>query len=138
MTSGTTTKKEITSRHLKGDTELIGNRHHSAQAVGRLHEGLDQSSRIEDVAVEPGMSTSCPHRKCKAITNRTPLQFQNKLRLQEARRLMIGEDLNASTAGYRVGYEDPSHFSREYKRFFGDPPMRDVQQLRETKETASA
>jgi len=61
----------------------------------------------------------------------TPLGFQKQLRLQEARQLMIGEDLNASTVGYRVGCDDPSHVSREYRRFFGDPPMRDVEQLRE-------
>jgi AraC-like DNA-binding protein len=61
----------------------------------------------------------------------SPLQFQKRLRLQEARRLMLGEDLNAINAAYRVGYNDASHFSREYKSLFGDPPIRDVQRLRE-------
>jgi AraC-like DNA-binding protein len=60
----------------------------------------------------------------------SPLQFQKQLRLQEARRLMLGEQLDATTAGFRVGYDDTSHFSREYKRLFGDPPMRDVERLR--------
>lgn len=55
-----------------------------------------------------------------------------QLRLHEARRLMLSEDLNASTAGYRVGYDDPSHLSREYIRHFGAPPMRDVERLRVT------
>jgi AraC-like DNA-binding protein len=60
----------------------------------------------------------------------SPLQFQKQLRLQEARRLMLGEHIDAATAGYRVGYDDASHFSREYKRMFGEPPMRDVDKLR--------
>jgi len=59
------------------------------------------------------------------------LQFQKQLRLQEARRLMLGEHLDAASAGYRVGYDDASHFSREYKRLFGAPPLRDAQRLRE-------
>ena len=61
----------------------------------------------------------------------SPLQFQKQLRLQEARRLMLGEHLDAATAGYRVGYENPSYFNRDYKSFFGVPPMRDVERLRE-------
>lgn len=83
------------------------------------------------------MSTSSFHRKFKAVTDMTPLQFQKQIRLQEARRLMIGDDLNASTAGYQVGYDAPSHFSREYKRFFGGPPMQDVQRLREAERDRS-
>src|SRR6266481_5319263 len=61
----------------------------------------------------------------------SPLQFQKQLRFQDARRLMFSENLDAAEAGYRVGYEDASHFSREYKRRFGKPPMRDVERLRE-------
>jgi AraC-like DNA-binding protein len=60
----------------------------------------------------------------------SPLQFQKQLRLQEARRLMLAEDIDAAGAGHRVGYGDPAHFSREYKRLFGLPPMRDVERLR--------
>jgi len=67
----------------------------------------------------------------------SPLQFQKQIRLQEARRLMIGEDLDAARAGYRVGYDDASHFTREYKRLFGEPPMRDVQRLRATATVSS-
>jgi AraC-like DNA-binding protein len=62
----------------------------------------------------------------------SPLQFQKRLRLQEARRLMLGEDLDATSTAYRVGYNDPSHFNREYKSLFGEPPVRDVERLRET------
>ncbi len=60
----------------------------------------------------------------------SPLQFQKHIRLQEARRLLAAEDVDASTAGRRVGYEDASHFTREYKRLFGEPPVRDAQRLR--------
>jgi AraC-like DNA-binding protein len=61
----------------------------------------------------------------------SPMQFQKQLRLQEARRLMLGENLDAAGAGYRVGYDDASQFSREYKTLFGQPPMRDVERLRD-------
>jgi len=61
----------------------------------------------------------------------SPLQFQKRLRLQEAGRLMLGEDLDAASAGHRVGYDDASHFNREYKSVFGVPPMRDVERVRE-------
>jgi AraC-like DNA-binding protein len=77
------------------------------------------------------MSVSGLHHHFKAVTAMSPLQFQNQLRLREARRLMLGEDFDAASAAYRVGYHDASHFNREYKRLFGVPPMHDVQRLRE-------
>ena len=77
------------------------------------------------------MSVSGFHHHFKAVTAMSPLQFQKQLRLQEARRLLLAGDVDAATAGYRVGYDDPSHFSREYKRLFGEPPLRDVGRLRE-------
>ena len=64
-------------------------------------------------------------------TAMSPLQFQKQLRLQQARRLLLSEDLDAAEAGYRVGDDDTLHFSREYKRHFGEPPIRDVERLRE-------
>jgi len=67
----------------------------------------------------------------KTVTAMSPLQFQKQLRLQEARRLMLNEDFDAAQAGFRVGYDDASHFNREYKRHFGKLPMHDVEQLRE-------
>ena len=75
------------------------------------------------------MSVSGLHHHFKAVTALSPLQFQK--RLLEARRLMLGEDLDAASAAYRVGYHDASHFNREYKSLFGVPPMHDVQRLRE-------
>jgi AraC-like DNA-binding protein len=102
-----------------------------ARAVERLRQDFDQPLRIEDIARELGMSVSGFHHHFKAVTAMSPLQFQKQLRLQEARRLMLGEDLDATSAAYRVGYHDASHFNREYKSLFGVPPMRDVQRLRE-------
>jgi AraC-like DNA-binding protein len=99
--------------------------------VGRLRQDFDQPLHIEELARELGMSVSGFHHHFKAVTAMSPLQFQKQLRLQEARRLMLGEDLDAASAAYRVGYHDASHFNREYKSLFGVPPMRDVQRLRE-------
>ena len=102
-----------------------------ARAIERLREDFDQPLRIEQMARELGMSVSVFHHHFKAVTALSPLQFQKRLRLLEARRLMLGEDLDAASAAYRVGYHDASHFNREYKSLFGVPPMRDVQRLRE-------
>ena len=102
-----------------------------ARAVVQLRKNFDQPLRIEDLARELGMSVSALHHHFKAVTALSPLQFQKRLRLQEARRLMLSEDLDAKGAASRVGYQDASHFNREYKSLFGVPPMRDVQRLRQ-------
>jgi AraC-like DNA-binding protein len=104
---------------------------HVARAIERLRQDFDQPLRIEQIARELGMSVSGFHHHFKAVTALSPLQFQKRLRLLEAQRLMLGEDLDAASAAYRVGYHDASHFNREYKSLFGVPPMRDVQRLRE-------
>jgi len=101
-----------------------------ARAVKLLRQDFDQPLHIESLARELGMSISGFHHHFKAVTALSPLQFQKRLRLQEARRLMLSEDLDATSAAYRVGYHDASHFNREYKSLFGVPPMRDVQRLR--------
>jgi AraC-like DNA-binding protein len=77
------------------------------------------------------MSVSGFHHHFRAVSATSPLQFQKRIRLQEARRLLLGEDLDVASAGHRVGYSDASQFTREYKRLFGAPPMRDVERLRE-------
>ena len=97
-----------------------------ARAVKLLRQDFARPLRIEHLARELGMSVSGLHHHFKAVTALSPLQFQKQLRLQEARRLMLGEDLDAASAAYRVGYQDASHFNREYKSLFGIPPMRDV------------
>ena len=76
------------------------------------------------------MSPSTFRQHFREITGTSPLQFQKQLRLQEARQLMLNENLDASNAGGLVGYESPSQFSREYSRLFGAPPQRDVRRMR--------
>src|SRR5918993_1120322 len=131
--------REIAFRLLKGEqggrlrqiAVLGGHSHRIARALERLRENFDRPLRIEDIARELGMSVSGFHHHFKAVTAMSPLQFQKRMRLQEARHLMLAEDLDAASAGYRVGYSDASHFNRAYKRLFGEPPMRDVERLRE-------
>lgn len=105
---------------------------HIARAIERLRRDYDQPLRIEQLAGDLGMSVSSFHHRFKDVTAMSPLQYQKRIRLQEARRLMLNEDFDAASAAFRVGYQDASHFSREYKGLFGSPPMRDVQRLRET------
>jgi AraC-like DNA-binding protein len=108
-----------------------GHTHRIAEAIQRFQKEYDQPLRIDDMAQELGMSVSSFHHHFKAVTALTPLQFQKRLRLQEARRLMLSQDIDAASAGYQVGYDDASHFNREYKRLFGLTPLRDVERLRE-------
>jgi AraC-like DNA-binding protein len=115
-------------RHL---ANFGGHAHRMVRAVEKLREHFDETLRIEDIARELGMSLSGFHAHFKAVTSMSPLQFQKQLRLQEARRLMVSEHLEAAEAGFRVGYENASHFSRDYKRHFGEPPMRHVERTRE-------
>jgi AraC-like DNA-binding protein len=109
-----------------------------ARVIGWLKEHFAEPLRIEDVAREVHMSTSSLHHHFKAVTAMSPLQYQKQLRLQEARRLMLSEDVDAATAGFRVGYESPSQFSREYSRLFGAPPARDQRRLRHLQEVPLA
>ena len=114
-------------RHLargNGQTQRIG------KAIDLLKRRFAEPLRIDDLASAANMSASGLHHHFKAVTAMSPLQYQKHLRLQEARRLMLGEDLDAATAGFRVGYESPSQFSREYRRLFGAPPLRDITRLR--------
>jgi AraC-like DNA-binding protein len=108
--------------------------HRISKAIGFLRENFDQPVRMDDIAQELGMSVSGFHHHFKSVTSMSPLQFQKQIRLQEARRLMLSEDLDAASAGFRVGYEDPAYFSREYKKLFGAPPQRDITKLRSSLE----
>jgi AraC-like DNA-binding protein len=110
---------------------LGGQSHRIVRAIEQIRKDFDQALKIESMARDLGMSVSGFHHHFKSVTAMSPLQFQKRLRLQEARRLMLGEYLDAASAAYRVGYDDASHFNREYKRLFGLPPMRDVERLRE-------
>ena len=119
------------SERLRHLAVMGGQLHRIITVIERLRKDFDQPLRIDDMAQDIGMSVSGLHHHFKAVTAMSPLQFQKQLRLQEARRLMLTEHLDAASAGYRVGYDDPSYFSREYKSLFGNPPMRDAGQLRE-------
>src|SRR6267143_7333431 len=105
-----------------------------SKAIGHLREHFDEQLKMEEIARELGMSVSGFHHHFKSVTAMSPLQFQKQIRLQEARRLMLGEDLDAASAAFRVGYQDASHFSREYKRHFGAPPHGDIANLRSSLE----
>jgi AraC-like DNA-binding protein len=107
-----------------------GRAHRIAKAIALLRRGYNKPLRIASLAQQLGMSTSGLHHHFKTVTAMSPLQFQKQLRLQEARRLLVAGEFDAATTGYRVGYDDASQFSREYKRFFGEPPLRDVERLR--------
>jgi len=101
-----------------------------AVVISMLQQRFRETLRIEQLARSVHWSSSALHHHFKAVTAMTPLQFQKQLRLQEARRILLSENLDASTAGHRVGYDSPSQFNREYSRFFGAPPARDLQRLR--------
>ena len=97
-----------------------------ARAIARLRENFARPLRIEALAEHAGMSVSSLHHHFKAVAAMTPMQYQKQLRLHEARRLMLIEKMDVGSAGYSVGYQSPSQFSREYSRLYGRPPLRDV------------
>jgi len=131
--------REIVYRLLKSDqgprlkqiATFGGSSHRITRAVQILRTRFNEPLSIEDLASELGMSVSSFHQHFKTATTMSPLQFQKLLRLQEARRLLLTDDMDASTAAVRVGYDDASQFTREYKRHFGDPPMRDVARFKQ-------
>jgi AraC-like DNA-binding protein len=103
-----------------------------ARAIDWLKGNFTGPLRIDDLATQVNMSTSTFHHHFRTLTAMSPLQFQKVLRLNEARRLMLTERLDATTVAFQVGYESPSQFSREYSRLFGAPPLRDITNLRQT------
>lgn len=108
-----------------------------ARAIDLLKSRFTEPLRVEVLADEARMSLSTFHHHFKQLTAMSPLQYRKRLQLNEARRLMFAEHLDASTAAYRVGYESPSQFSREYSREFGAPPGRDMVVLRQAALSAS-
>jgi AraC-like DNA-binding protein len=100
------------------------------RAIGWIKRNFREPFSIDTLASEARMSPSTLHEHFKAVTSMSPLQYQKQLRLQEARRLILSQSIDAAMAGHSVGYESPSQFSREYKRTFGAPPARDVARLR--------
>ncbi len=101
-----------------------------ARAIRWLKDHFAEPLRIESLAQHVRMSPSAFYLHFKSVTAMSPLQYQKRLRLQEARRLMLGDGLDAAEAAFRVGYESPSQFSREYRRMFGAPPRQDVDAIK--------
>jgi AraC-like DNA-binding protein len=139
-------RREITYRLLVSDqgarlrqVALAGSRGHQiTQAIEWLREKFAEPLRVEELAERVHMSPSAFHHHFRLMTAMSPLQYQKWLRLSEARRLMLAENMNAATAALEVGYESPSQFSREYRRLFEKPPLQDVALLRRTAESAAA
>jgi len=106
--------------------------HRTAKAVAWLRSNYEKPLRVEQLATIAGMSRSTLHHHFRALTAMTPLQFQKRLRLHAARQRMLTGELDAASAAFEVGYESPSQFNREYRRFFGQPPMRDIRALQDS------
>jgi AraC-like DNA-binding protein len=100
--------------------------HRISRAILWLKGHFQEPLSVESLAKRVGLAASTFHLHFKRMTAMSPLQYQKQLRLQEARRLLLGESVDAADAAYRVGYESPSQFSREYRRMFGAPPRKDV------------
>jgi AraC-like DNA-binding protein len=103
-----------------------------AQAIRRMKSNLARSTSVEDLAATVSMSPSSFHQHFKAVTAMSPLQYLKRMRLTEARQIMLTEPIDAASTAYRVGYESASQFSREYARMFGAPPMRDIAGIRDS------
>ena len=131
-------EREIHYRLLKSDQAArlwqiaaVGSQSHRvAKAIDWLKMNYAAALRIDELAAYAQMSPSSLHQHFRLLTAQSPLQYQKWLRLNEARRLMLNEGLDAASAAFQVGYESPSQFSREYTRLFGAPPKRDVEALR--------
>lgn len=100
------------------------------RAIDWIRDNFRAPLRVEALARQVNMSTANLHRHFKQITGLSPLQYQKQLRLYEAQRLMLVEDARVSSAALSVGYESVSQFNREYKRIFGEPPLRDMKRRR--------
>jgi transcriptional regulator GlxA family with amidase domain len=100
-----------------------------ARAVSLLRANYREPFNLVELAGQVNMSPTSFSRHFGRITGTSPLQFQKRLRLYEAQRMMLTEDKSAETAAYEVGYDSPTQFNREYKRQFGDPPRKNVQRI---------
>jgi len=107
--------------------------HRTARAIAWLKENYARPLRMEELADVARMGVSTLHHQFRGLTAMSPLQYQKQLRLQTARQRMLMDGIDATSAAYEVGYESVSQFNREYSRFFGQPPMRDVKALRDGK-----
>lgn len=132
-------EREIHFRLLKSDVgprllhiaSVGSHSHRIARAIDWIKANYAKQFSIEDLAAHVQMSTTTLHHHFRQLTAMSPLQYQKWMRLNEARRMMLNENLDAASAAFQVGYESPSQFSREYSRLFGAPPKRDVGTLRD-------
>ena len=106
------------------------NTHKIGQIIRSIKTRLAEPIRVEELASMANMSPSSFHQHFKAVTAMSPVQYQKRLRLTEARQILLGEKSVAASAAYRVGYQSVSQFSREYARMFGKPPRKDVEGIR--------
>jgi transcriptional regulator GlxA family with amidase domain len=104
--------------------------HRTAKAIAWIKANYAKPLRVEELAQIAGMGLSTLHHHFRALTAMSPLRYQKQLRLQAARGRMLVDGLDAASAAFEVGYESASQFNREYSRFFGQPPMRDIRTLR--------
>jgi AraC-like DNA-binding protein len=102
------------------------------KALRWLQKNFAEPLRIDELAKDVHLSSSALHQHFKSVTAMSPLQYQKQLRLHEARRLMLSDGMDAATASFKVGYESPSQFSREYRRLFGAPPRQEIEGARKT------
>lgn len=100
-----------------------------AQAISILKEKYAEKLNMDEIAQSVNMAPSSFYRNFKKVTQVSPLQYQKQLKLYEAQRLLLSGNYDAATAGYEVGYESPTQFSREYKKMFGNPPARNIKEL---------
>ena len=107
--------------------------HRTARAIAWLRANYAKPLHMEELAAVARMGVSTLHHQFRGLTAMSPLQYQKQLRLQMARQRMLMDGLDATSAAYEVGYESVSQFNREYSRFFGQPPMRDIKALRDGK-----
>ncbi len=131
-------KREIIYRLLRSDegarlrsiATLGEQSNRTAKAIAWITANYRKPLRVEDLAQIAGMGVSTLHHHFRVLTSMSPLQYQKNIRLQAARARMLTGDLDAATAAFEVGYESASQFNREYSRFFGQPPIRDIRGLR--------
>jgi AraC-like DNA-binding protein len=117
---------------LRSVATLADQSYRTAKAVTWLRDNFKRTLNVDELASMTGMSRSTLNHHFRGLTAMSPLQFQKQLRLHAARQKMLTDALDAASVAFEVGYESPSQFNREYKRFFGQPPIRDIQALRAT------
>ena len=117
-------------KHLRAIATQGEQSHRTARVVSWLRTNYAKPLRVEELAEMAQMGVSTLHHHFRSLTAMSPLQYQKQLRLHMARERMLAEGLDAASAAFEVGYESASQFTREYRRFFGQPPMRDVKSRR--------